>query len=133
MKARAQPAFWPLRPIPTARGFELACWLAAAILALALTLAPVSGRRAAAQAITVTVPPPAPHLVLYQQHCIERILAHAAGKTEEDVAGQINLQCRGAGGSQPSSTAGSTPLSCERPFTVRLAPVTKRVTGCLGG
>jgi hypothetical protein len=133
MKAAAQRALWPLRPIPTARGFEVACWLAAAILALALTLAPGSGPRAPGQAITASVPTPAPHLVLYQQHCIERILAHAAGKTEEDVAGQINLQCRGAGNSQPASTAGSAPLLCERPFTVHLPPVAKQVTGCLGG
>ena len=132
MKARAQQAFWPLRPIPTARRFELACWLAAAILALALTLAPGPDARATARVITVTALP-APPLVLYRPNCIERILAHAAGKTEEAVANQINLQCRTAVSIQPSSAAGLAPLSCGRPFTVRLAPVAKRVAGCLGG
>jgi hypothetical protein len=131
MKARAQQAFWLLGPIPTARRFELACWLAAAILALALTLAPDPGARAAAH-VTVTALP-APPLVLYRPNCIERILAHAAGKTEEAVANQINLQCRTAVSIQPSSAAGLAPLSCGRPFTVRLAPVAKRVAGCLGG
>ena len=133
MKAGAQQGFWPLRPMPTARGFELGCWLAAGVLALGLTLAPAPNAGAAAKAITVTAPPPAPHLVLYQQHCIERILARAVGKTEEDVVHQINQQCRGAGNSQRSSTAGSTPLSCERPYTVRFTPLAKRVGGCLGG
>jgi hypothetical protein len=133
MKARAQPALWPLRPIPTARRFELACWFAAAILALALTLGPVAGSRAAAHVTTATALPPAPHLVLYRPNCIERVLAHAAGKTEEAVANQINLQCKTAVSTQPSSAAGLAPLSCGRPFTVRLAPVAKRVAGCLGG
>jgi hypothetical protein len=128
MKARAQQAFWPL---PAARRFELACWLAAAILALALTLAPDPGARAAAN-VTVTALP-APPLVLYRPNCIERILAHAAGKTEEAVANQITLQCRTAVSTQPSSAAGLPPLPCGRPFTVRPAPVAKRVAGCLGG
>ena len=131
MKARAQQAFWPLRPIPTARRFELACWLAAGILALALMLAPGPGARAAAH-VTVTALS-APHLVLYRPNCIERILAHAAGKTEEAVANQITLQCRTAVSTQPSSAAGLPPLPCGRPFTVRPAPVAKRVAGCLGG
>ena len=113
------------------RRFELACWLAAAVLALALMLAPASG--SPAHVITTAAPPPVPQLLLYRQHCIERILVHAADKSEEAVVNQINLECRRPESNQPSSAAGSTPLSCGRAFTVRLAPVARRVAGCLGG
>jgi hypothetical protein len=128
MKARGQQALWPLRPIPTLWRFELACWLAAAILALALTLAAAPGSKAAA-----TAPPPPAHPVVYRANCIERILARAADKTEEVVANQIIQQCRTAGSNQPSSAAGLAPLACGRPFTAGLAPVARRVAGCLGG
>jgi hypothetical protein len=133
MKARAKQAFWPLRPIPTVRRFELACWLAAAILALALMLAPAAGSRAAAHVIAAPASPATAHLLLYRPNCIERILAHAAGKTEEAVAAQINLQCTTAGSTEPSSAAGSPLLSCGRPLTVRLTALKTRVAGCLGG
>ena len=73
---------------------------------------------------------PAP-LVSYRQHCIERILARAAGKTEEYVVYQIHRLCDGPP-SKPS-TASLTRLSCERPFSVRPTVVAKRVAGCLSG
>src|SRR5438445_13678825 len=133
MKAPAQQAFWPLRPISTARALELACWLAAAILALALTLGFPTSTGEAAQATTVTAPTPASHVKLYQQHCVERILMHATGKTEEEVANQIKLQCRAKHGSNASPAAGLTLLSCDRRLTAPFAPVPRRVLGCVGG
>src|SRR2546423_154219 len=133
MKARAQQGFWPLRPIPTLRRFELVCWLVAAILAVALTIAPIPGSRAGAGVTTGAALSSAPNLLLYRPNCIERILAHAAGKTEEAVANQINLQCKTAGAKEPSPAAGLAPQSCGRPFTAGLAPVAMRVGGCLGG
>ena len=132
MKAPAQQAFWPLRPISTARALELASWLAAAILALALTLGPATNTGEAAQATTVTAPTPASHLKLYQQHCVERILMHATGKTEEEVANQIKLQCRAEAVTKASTATGLTPLSCDRRFTAPFAPVPTRVLSCVG-
>jgi hypothetical protein len=72
-------------------------------------------------------------VVVFRANCIERILAHAADKTEEAVVHEINMQCRTAGSNQPSSAAGLAPLTCGHPFTVALTPVARRVAGCLGG
>jgi hypothetical protein len=133
MKTRAKQGFWPLRPLPAARSLELACWLAAAVLALALVLAPAPNPGPAAPVIAATAAPPAPHWTIYQQHCIERILARAADKTEEFVANQINQQCIAPFRTRFSAAAGLTPMSCERPFTLPLAATVKPVAGCLGG
>jgi hypothetical protein len=111
-------------------GLELACWLVAAILALALALGPAANGGTPAQATTVTAPTPALHL--YRQYCIERILTHVTGKTEEEVVKQINLQCRTAAASQPSPAAGLRPLTCARRLTAPFAPVATRVAGCVG-
>src|SRR5207253_5356210 len=76
-------AVWPLRPISAARGLEGTCWLAAAILAVAL----ITGNRgagASAPSVRATAAAP-PQLSLRQSRCIERILSRAVDRTEEEL------------------------------------------------
>ncbi|TMG47046.1 MAG: hypothetical protein E6H90_09280 [Chloroflexi bacterium] len=123
-------AVWPLRPISAARGLEGTCWLAAAILAVAL----ITGNRgagASAPSVRATAAPP-PQLSLRQSRCIERILSRAADRTEEELAARITADCF-AGGRATFIASGSEPLSCARPFTVRVTPAANRSADCLGG
>lgn len=117
----------------SATGLELSCWLAAALLTLALLLAPAPNTMASTQPITATGAPPAPHLSIYQQHCMERILARAAGKSEKSVATLINQLCIAPFAGRLSSAAGQSLASCDHLFAMRLTPVVKQVAGCLGG
>ena len=115
----------------SATGLELGCWLAAAVLALALLLAPPPNTVASTQPTAIGAPP-APHLSIYQQHCMERILARAVGKTEESVTTLINQLCIAPFRGRLSSAAGQALPPCDRLFTLRLTPVAKPVAGCLG-
>ena len=133
MKTRAKQGFWPLRPLTASRSLELACWLAAGVLALALVLAPAPNLRPAAAAIAATSPAPAPHWTIYQQHCIERILARAAEKTEEYVANEINQLCIAPFRGMPAAAAGVTPAACGPRLTLGLTAAGRPVAGCLGG
>ncbi|TMF86977.1 MAG: hypothetical protein E6I07_07925 [Chloroflexi bacterium] len=113
-----------------ARVLEVTCWLAAAILAVALVL----GNRdagASAQSVRATAVPP-PQLSLRQSRCIERILSRVADRTEEQVAARIKADCF-AGGPATFVGSGPQPLSCGRPFTVRVTPAANRRLDCLGG
>jgi len=133
MKTRAQQPFWPLGPVRSARSLELGCWLAAGVLALALLLAAAPNTPASLQPIKATAAVAAPHLTIYQQHCMERILARALGKTEESIANLINQLCIAPFAGRLASAAGQALPSCDRLFTMRLTPVAKPVAGCLGG
>jgi hypothetical protein len=133
MKAGRPPAFWSLRPTTAARSLEWSCWLAAAILALALALLNAPKAGATAQMIGTSAAAPAPHLTIYQQHCTERILARSADKTEEDVAYLIDQVCFAPFRSRSSTKAGQAGPSCDRLFSVWLTPPAKPVGGCLGG
>jgi len=113
-----------------ARGLEATCWLAAAILAVAL----VTGNQvagASAPSVRATAAP-APQLSLRQSRCIERIMSRAVDRTEEEVAARIVADCF-AGGRPTVVTSGPEPLSCGRPFTVRVTPAANRRVDCLGG
>jgi hypothetical protein len=114
-----------------ARSVELSCCLAAAglVLALALATAPTAGPSARPPA---TALPDNVQLLIAQRRCIDRIIGLAKGQPEDVVVGQVNQQCMAQRPSRPASAVGSRLLSCERPFPVRLVPVTKRVAGCLG-
>jgi hypothetical protein len=117
----------------SAISLELGCWLAAGVLALALLLAAAPNTPASPQPNAATAATPAPHLSIYQQHCMERILARALGKTEESVANLINQLCIAPFAGRLASAAGQALPSCDRLFTMRLTPVAKPVAGCLGG
>jgi len=132
MKTGRLRSFWPLSPTTAAQRLERSCWLAAAGLALALVLAPLPTPSRAGQAIMPTAGAPAPHWTIYQQHCIERILARSANKTEEGVASRISQLCITPFLRKPAA-ANLTPLSCEQAFSPRPALVGKPVAGCLGG
>jgi hypothetical protein len=116
----------------TGRRYELVCWLAAAILALALALMhmPTLGRPADAIA---AAPTPAPHLTIYQQHCIDRILTRAVGKSEEAVVAEINQVCLAIHRTTVPAAAGSIAVSCGLRVGVPLAPAFRPFSGCLGG
>jgi hypothetical protein len=133
MKTRAQQGFWPTRRQLAASSLELACWLTAAGLALALFLASAPNPRPALPAIAATTSAPAPHWTLYQQHCIERITARAGQKTEEYVANEINQLCIAPFRGMPAAPAGVTPGSCGPRLTMRLAAARRPVAGCLSG
>src|SRR5207244_8707260 len=120
---------WPLRPMSAARRLEGTCWLAAAILAVALVLGNRAG--ASAPSIRAAAAPP-PQLSLRQSRCIERILSRAADRTEEEVAARIKADCF-AGGFTTVVGSGPEPLSCGRPFTVRVTPAANRRVDCLVG
>src|SRR5712691_3907704 len=132
MKTGRRRPFWPLSPTTAAISLERWCWLAAAgvILSLALGIGPAAGASARPSA---AAPPEDPHLLILQRRCIDRILSQAVDKTEDDVISRINQQCMTPPRSRPASAPRLILLACERPVSVRLAPVTKRVAGCLGG
>jgi hypothetical protein len=119
--------------MPIARGVELGCWLAALMLVLGLILLPAPNAPAPAKAIAARTLAPAPHLSIYQQHCMERILSRSADKTEEYVVGLIDHLCFAPFRGRPSFGAGQAVPSCDRPFMVRLSPALSDVGGCLAG
>src|SRR5207244_10915045 len=112
-------AVWPLRPISAARGLEGTCWLAAAILAVAL----ITGNRgagASAPSVRATAAPP-PQLSLRQSRCIERILSRAVDRTEEELDARITDDCF-AGGSATFVASCSQQRICARLVTYRAPP-----------
>jgi hypothetical protein len=113
-----------------ARGLEGTCWLAAAILAVALVLGN-RGAGASAESIRAAASS-TPQLSLRQQRCIERVLSRMADRSEEEVAARIKVDCF-ASRRVTSSSAGLGPLSCGRVLTVLVTPAANRVAGCLGG
>jgi hypothetical protein len=113
-----------------ARGAEATCWLAAAILAVALVTGN-PGAGASAPSLRATAAP-APQLSLRQSRCIERIMSRAADRTEEQVAALIKADCF-AGGRPTVVTSGPEPHSCGLRFTVRVTPAANRKVDCLGG
>src|SRR2546430_14411793 len=113
MKAASPGPDWPFQPMSAARGLEGSCWLAAAILAVALVLGN-RGAGASAESIRAAASP-APQLSLRQQRCIERILSRVAERSEEEVAARIKVDCFASGHATPSS-AGLGPLFCGRVF-----------------
>ena len=133
MKIGRPRAIWPLGPIPTAGRYELVCWLAAAVLALALAFVPAPTLERSAQPIAAIAPTPVPHLAVYQRLCIERILVRAADKSEEAVVAEINRVCLAPQRTTRFSAAGSVIASCGRRFDAPFTPAFRPVSGCLGG
>jgi len=131
MKTGARRPFWPLSPTAAAQRLERACWLTAAglVLSLALGIGPAT---AAAPRPLAAIAPEDPHVLILQRRCIDHILSQAVDKTENDVVARINQQCMTPPRSRPASTPRLRLLACERTISVPVAPVTKRVAGCLG-
>ena len=130
MKVGRPRGIWPLRPTATASALQLCCWLAAAAFALALATTSSTG---AAAGRPVAALPDNPHVLILQRRCIDRIIGLAKGKPEHVVVRQINQQCLAPRPRKASSASGLRLLSCEHPFTVRVIPGAKQITGCLGG
>ena len=128
MKTAAERGFWPLRPTP-ARVLELGCWLAAALLAVVLTISPIPQVRPQTPVLRVMGVPQSPDTLAYRQHCIDRVLASDLGMTEEYVVRQINQQCS----TRRRTAARPVGLTCGPPFVIRLIPVARRVAGCPAG
>jgi len=115
--------------MPPARGLEGTCWLAAVILALALIL---GNQKAAPAPAILAAASPTPQLSIYEQRCIERVLARIADRSEEEVAARINQDCFAPRRARPTG-ARPGPFSCGRLFIVRVTPAAQRIEGCLGG
>src|SRR6202165_4315931 len=131
MKTGRLRPFWPLSPTAAAQRLERSCLLAAAGLVIALTLgAPPTA--AAPAGLAAAARPEDPNVLFFQRRCIDRIIGQAVGQSEDAVVAAINRQCLAPRRGQPSSSAGLRLLSCERPNSVRVAPVTKQVAGCVG-
>lgn len=71
-------------------------------------------------------------MLVFQRRCIDRIIGQAVGQSEDAVVAQINRECLAARRGQPSAPASLRLLSCGRPNSVPLAPVTKHLAGCVG-
>lgn len=133
MKVAAQPSFWPLRPNATAVRIELICWAAAAGLAVALAFAPAPTAATYIRPPTPTVATVPVSLTIYQQHCTDRIVQRAVGRSEEYVARLINQLCIQPFRARVASANSHAGLPCDRRFPGRWTPGAKLVTGCLGG
>lgn len=129
MKIAAQRGFWSLRPTLTAHGLELACWLAAVFLAVALVTTPGQSATLPVRTIRPIGVPESPDLLAYRQHCIDRVLACDLGMTEEYVVRQINQQCS----TRRRTAARPVEPTCGHPFVAQFAPIARPLTGCVGG
>ena len=131
MKIPAKPPFWSLGPIATASRLELACWIAALGLALALALAPAPAAGSSVQELTTTataaVPP---HLTIYQQHCMERIMSRAIGLSEEEVARRINTLGIGPFRASLAAARRRAAEPCDRALPVPFTLAVKPAAGC---
>jgi len=128
MKVAAQRRFWSLRPTLTARGLELGCWLAAAVLAVAIAISASPPTGPPAQAVGAISAPQAAEAI-FRRRCIDGVLASDLGDTEEHVVRLINQQCM----TRRRTVASPVGLTCGRSFVAPLTPVARRVAGCLGG
>ena len=126
MNIAAQRRFWPLRPTLTTPLVELGCWLAAAVLAVALAISPTTAIGPAAPALRALGVPQSPDVLAYRQHCIDRVLASDLGMTEAYVVRQINQQCS----TRRHTAARPVGLTCGRPLDMRLTPAARQVAGC---
>jgi hypothetical protein len=102
------------------------------VVALALGTAPTA---AAPAGLAASTRPEDPNVLVFQRRCIDAVIGQAVGQgqSEDAVVAQINRECLVPRRGQPSSPAGLRLLSCDRPFPVRLRPVTKLIAGCLSG
>ena len=132
MKVGNPLPFWSLCPRAAAARLELGCWLAAGLLALGLAFMPAPNGRAVLQSIAATTTAPAPHVSIYQGRCMQRILGHAAGKTDEAVAALIDRLCFAPFRGHPSLVARQALRSCDQLYMVQLAPAAKQAGGCHG-
>ena len=129
MKVGRLLRIWSLRPNAAARSLQLCCLAVTVVLALAFVSAPYP--RASAHAAGTSATMAAPHFTIYQQHCIDRILARPRSRTQEEVAHVIDQLCFA-----PFRDAGSAQTgvgSCDRLLSTWFAPRVKPVAGCLGG
>ena len=131
MKVGQLLRIWPLRPTAAARSLQLCCLAIAVVLALALALVSAPNPGASAQAAGTTAAAPAPHFTIYQQHCMERFLARAASRTEEEVAHLIDQLCFAPFRGRGSAQDGVPP--CDRLLSTWFMPHVKPLAGCLGG
>ena len=97
-------------------------------MSLALGMGPAA---ASPQPAAVALPESAQVLFL-QRRCIDRLLGQASGQSDEAIAEQINQRCMTLGRGR-ASPPHIVLVACQRPISVPVAPVTRRVAGCLGG
>jgi hypothetical protein len=103
---------------------------AAVILSLALGVGPAA---AASPRPSAAPLPEDPQVLFLQRRCIDRFLGQAAGQTDQAVADQITQRCMTLRRGRLTAPPRIILLACQRPIWVPLAPMTRRVAGCLGG
>jgi hypothetical protein len=111
-------------------GLQLVCLLAAAALALALVLVSARSTGVSAQAVRTTAAAPAPHFTIYQQHCMERILARPVIRTDKEVAHLIDQLCFAPFRVRGSAEDGVPP--CDRLLGTWFMPPVKPAAACRG-
>jgi hypothetical protein len=126
MKIAGKEVFWPLRPTAPARRLEVASWLAALILAIALAPGALPAGRALPGPVVATAQFDA---TVFPRRCVRRVIDLTQGQPEPYIIDQLNLQCFNPIQRPP------TPISsaCLRSVTWMPAVTMPRVFGCLLG
>jgi hypothetical protein len=106
----------------------LGCWFAAGVLAVTLVISPGPPANPPIRAVRAIGVAQSPDLLAYRQHCIDRVLASDLGMTEEYVVRKINQQCS----TRRRIVTPPAVLTCGRLLVGQLAPIAKRVAGCVG-
>jgi len=124
MKIAAEQPLWPLRPAADGRVLEVACWLAALILAFGLGPGALQAGGASSRPI-VTVAQF--DVTIFPRRCVRRVIDLTQGRPERYIIDQLNLQCF-----NPIRRPQRAP-ACTRPITWGPAVAMARVSGCLRG
>lgn len=126
MKGAVKLPFWSLRPMAPGRSLEVACWLAA--LLLAIGLAPGALRAGGASPVAIVAAPQFDATV-FQRRCAHRVIDLTQGKPEQYIIDQLNLQCFNPIKRPPPRVR----RGCIGPMTWGPTVAMPRVFGCLLG
>jgi hypothetical protein len=126
MKIAGKEVFWPLRPTATARRLEVACWLAALILAMGLAPGALPTGGASPGPVVATVQFDA---TVFPRRCVRRVIDLTQGQSEAHIIDQLNLQCFNPIQRPPPPVS----RACLRSVTWGPPVAMPRVFGCLLG
>jgi hypothetical protein len=90
MKGAVKQPFWSLRPTATGRSLEVACWVAALILAIRLAPGALPAGGVSPKPVVAAAQFDA---TVFQRRCAHRVIDLTQGKPEQYIIDQLNLQC----------------------------------------